>query len=179
MRTYTPQSSNKKTACKVRAPHLRKPWGLFGCKGLKCMWPSSITAAFPLQLRRSRAHANVSAWTSVLRVLRNDRWFAQSKECTSAHTHHILYRERARAHTHTPYLEREHAQYLERERSHTQYLERGREGRERESTISDTCFISLMSAPVSYGQENVCRVSSFLSKRLLRHDGGLSTHGLR
>ena len=40
-RTYTPQSSTANTACKVRAS------------------PSSITAAFPLQLRRSRASANV------------------------------------------------------------------------------------------------------------------------
>ena len=35
-----------------------------------CAPPSSITAAFPLQLRRSKAHANVRAWTH---FLRNDR----------------------------------------------------------------------------------------------------------
>ena len=35
-----------------------------------CAPPSSITAAFPLQLRRSKAYANVSAWTY---FLRNDR----------------------------------------------------------------------------------------------------------
>ena len=32
-----------------------------------CAAPSSITAAFPLQLRRSKAHANVRAWTHFLR----------------------------------------------------------------------------------------------------------------
>ena len=51
-----------------------------------CAPPSSITAAFPVQLRKSREHANVRAWTH---FMRSDRWFAQSKVCTSAHTHHI------------------------------------------------------------------------------------------
>jgi hypothetical protein len=35
MRTYTPQASTANTACELRAPHIRKPLGYFGCDGLK------------------------------------------------------------------------------------------------------------------------------------------------
>ena len=109
---HTAVINRKKTACKVRAPHLRKPLGLFGCKGLKCMWPSSITAAFPLQLRRSRAYTKCQC----MDLLLAQRSMIRTKQRMYISTHAPYILQRAR--TNTPYLEREHAQYLEREHAH-------------------------------------------------------------
>ena len=100
MRTYRPQSSNKKTACKVRAPHLRKPLGYFVCDGLKGMWPSSITsitAAFPLQLRRSRAYTKCQRMDATI----DDSHKAKN---VHQHTHTIYFTERERARTHTHHI---------------------------------------------------------------------------
>ncbi len=134
----------------------------------------SIHTQYNNTLQRARTHGHNIQRESTHTIFR-ERVHTQYLE--REHTHHIqrestytIFRERARVQylerEHTQYLEREHAhniqrerertQYLERknthniqrERAHTQYLERGREGRERESTISDMCFISLMSAPV-------------------------------
>jgi hypothetical protein len=96
MRTYTPQSSNKKTACKVRAPHLRKPLGYFVCDGLKGMWPSSITAAFPLQLRRSRAYTKSQCMDLLLAQRSMIR--TKQKMYISTRTQYTLQRARTHAH---------------------------------------------------------------------------------
>jgi hypothetical protein len=97
--TYTPQSSIANTACKVRAPHLRK----LSCAAVQ---------------KQSICKMSVHGLTCCATI-------DDSHKAKYAHQHtHTIFRESARTRTHTIFRERErtHTIFRERERTHTMYF---------------------------------------------------------